>query len=89
MVYISLMRIMQEQVVTKTILRKNVSKTADLFPEEPTQLVHPIIQRILENILSALRHTRQMICAVGMHLKFMVKAVCTRMILQKVASLLL
>ena len=41
------------------------------------------------NILSASRPTRQMICAVGTHLKYMLKAVFTPTTLQRAASLLL
>ena len=89
MVSTNLMQITQVQVVTKTIRHKNVKKTADRCHEVPTLLGPLIIQPTLGNILSVSRPTRQMICVVGTHLKYMVKAVCTPTTLLRAASLLL
>lgn len=64
-------------------------KTADRCHKVPTLLGPLIIQPTPGNILSASRPTRQMICVVETHLKYMVKAVCTLTTLQRAASLLL
>lgn len=64
-------------------------KNSGLLPRGNTQLVPLIILPTQENIPSASRPTRQMICVAETHLKFMAKAVCTLMTLQTAALLLL